>query len=612
MKKIILLILLSVLVNANSYNVNLVQGSIAEYDSDLDEWTLESGDGTFKKGDYSWGENDPSWPGDSPDAGTFFFFSDRNNTLFQNIDLSQLAEDIDGGSVEYNLSGYHRGGGEHWRTHEPQGIEVKVEFLDADGVLISDYSTGLYTTMSMTYFEHNSTIPSGTRSAKIYLIFQGVWHVGFCDNISFILPKEIENPPPPDNSGLMGCYYNNTDWSGNPLLTRVDKSINFDWWNGWSHGTGSPDPTLFGFDNFSAKWVGKLNVPEDATYLFSLKHDDGVQIFIDGDLIYKFDGSTIDDHWQHQTFYSSPVTLTSGNHDIIITFFDNVYEANIKVSWQNDKSIRYPVVITESNLVTTGLSSECDTPIPTNSSSSSVTTQGPFDAWDDFSNPTQRNIYTKIAGKGGFYNIYLGTYGNTYKTHYTKDSTYNRIFVRAYDEETREIVGTGFNDRGTDDEGDIGVYLPSNPDGTKQFLSKKIPIFGKGSKRAYIGFTMCATHTEDEGFIIWRSNECTDSSESNPSSCNTITDEKHPKWILCTSSDRFAIRPYEFKIDTNNTIVFRAGESYPIDYKALNYHSLDNPADPTWFYNESDSNKSRSSFEIKTKINISNPDGCVN
>jgi hypothetical protein len=50
------------------------------------------------------------------------------------------------------------------------------------------------------------------------------------DNFKAVpLPSSFLHTPDGKAEGLLGEYYNNTDYSGKPTFTRVDKGIDFDW-----------------------------------------------------------------------------------------------------------------------------------------------------------------------------------------------------------------------------------------------------------------------------------------------------------------------------------------------------------------------------------------------
>src|SRR5438045_505562 len=82
---------------------------------------------------------------------------------------------------------------------------------------------------------------------------------------------------PGQGTGLTGKYYGDMSLT-TYRLTRTDAAVNFDW------GGGSPDPSITA-DLFSARWTGMV-VPRYAeTYTFYTTTDDGVRLWIDGQLI---------------------------------------------------------------------------------------------------------------------------------------------------------------------------------------------------------------------------------------------------------------------------------------------------------------------------------------
>ncbi|HET6251484.1 MAG TPA: NPCBM/NEW2 domain-containing protein, partial [Tepidisphaeraceae bacterium] len=76
-------------------------------------------------------------------------------------------------------------------------------------------------------------------------------------------------------TGLFASYFNNTNLTGTPVLTRVDPTVNFTW-NGAVPGTGVPTT------NFSTRWVGQFVAPTTETYTFSTTSDDGCRLWVNG------------------------------------------------------------------------------------------------------------------------------------------------------------------------------------------------------------------------------------------------------------------------------------------------------------------------------------------
>jgi RNase P/RNase MRP subunit p29 len=120
-----------------------------------------------------------------------------------------------------------------------------------------------------------------------------------------------------------GEYFNDPALSGKPAMVRDDGDgrLNFDW------GLKSPDSVCgINVDNFSARWMRTVPFAE-GVYRFNVTADDGVRIFIDGQL--KFD------RWQDQMMTEIfDVLLTGGNHQIRVEYFDRWGSAALKLGWE--------------------------------------------------------------------------------------------------------------------------------------------------------------------------------------------------------------------------------------------------------------------------------------
>jgi hypothetical protein len=80
-----------------------------------------------------------------------------------------------------------------------------------------------------------------------------------------------------NGTGLRGEYFDNIDFTS-LKVARTDPTVNFDW------GTGAPDPSM-GPDTFSVRWTGEVEAPASGTYTFTTASDDGVRLWINGQLL---------------------------------------------------------------------------------------------------------------------------------------------------------------------------------------------------------------------------------------------------------------------------------------------------------------------------------------
>jgi uncharacterized protein YgiM (DUF1202 family) len=121
-------------------------------------------------------------------------------------------------------------------------------------------------------------------------------------------------------------YFNNISLSGSPVPfnpPRIDDKIDFNW------GTGSPDP-LVNADNFSARWKKTVNFPTAGKWTFRVGADDGIRMWIDV--------TPIVDEWHgnaegYRTYEVSIDTLTAGNHDLKVEYYEATGNAGVKVEW---------------------------------------------------------------------------------------------------------------------------------------------------------------------------------------------------------------------------------------------------------------------------------------
>jgi LysM repeat protein len=127
-------------------------------------------------------------------------------------------------------------------------------------------------------------------------------------------------PTPVPDTGWSAEFYNNTELTGDPAMTRHDGWIGFDW------GTGSPSPDAVRSDYFSARWSQVLHLNTDH-YNFCARSDDGVRIWVDGEVIL--------DEWHpsNGATYCATHWVESGNHDVKVEYYEDGGNALIYMWW---------------------------------------------------------------------------------------------------------------------------------------------------------------------------------------------------------------------------------------------------------------------------------------
>jgi regulation of enolase protein 1 (concanavalin A-like superfamily) len=197
------------------------------------------------------------------------------------------------------------------------------------------YTAGSLHTVRMDYFQ-------GGGGSVAYL----QWNSSCAGNGTIptgdLIPSVV--PPPPTN-GLSGTYYSNIDFTG-AATSEIDPTVNFNW-------NGSSPATNIGGDNWSAEWTGQIQIPCTDNYQFCVVGDDGVRLWIDGNLV--------DDGWvaQGPTTYCDSVSGTSmaetagTMHDVKMDYFQAGGGSVAQLEWVAG-CVGGSQIIPQANLFPTG------------------------------------------------------------------------------------------------------------------------------------------------------------------------------------------------------------------------------------------------------------------
>ncbi len=135
------------------------------------------------------------------------------------------------------------------------------------------------------------------------------------------IPSENLLPPnaKPGEHGLLGEYFNNTDCSGEPVLTKVDPVIDFDF------GKDAPAPAVRK-DYYSIRWTGKFIAPVTGTYYIGGSFDDIIRLYIDGQKV--VDKSLN----RNQTTEAVKIETVAGKqYDIRLEYAQYWYKGSVKL-----------------------------------------------------------------------------------------------------------------------------------------------------------------------------------------------------------------------------------------------------------------------------------------
>lgn len=151
------------------------------------------------------------------------------------------------------------------------------------------------------------------------------------------------------SSGLVGSYYSARDANGDPptttaawaqvgpdnrepLLTRTDPVVSFDW------GAGSPAPGVES-DFFMARWTGFVRTPGSGLYRFGVLHDDGARLRVGGSLVV--------DRWTsgapRLTWGTAATNSTGVPVSITVDMFEQRLGSSVQLWVRDPTGAEYPV-----------------------------------------------------------------------------------------------------------------------------------------------------------------------------------------------------------------------------------------------------------------------------
>ncbi|MBA2712527.1 MAG: metallophosphoesterase [Rubrobacteraceae bacterium] len=217
---------------------------------------------------------------------------------------------FDGAATEITL----RGRGEACQG-DPR-LEVYVDG-DLEGTVDLTSSTFANYTLAL------SGLSEGTHTLRVS--FQNDFYVAstcdrnaYLDSYTLALPSTT--PTTCDRGYFLAKYRNELrSFDTQPVLSRCEPAINYDW------GSASPASGV-NPDSFTARWVGSFDF-EASDYEFTATADDGVRLFVDGELLI--------DQWKDQgaTTYKATKAISAGTHQVKVKYYEYGGLAVAKASW---------------------------------------------------------------------------------------------------------------------------------------------------------------------------------------------------------------------------------------------------------------------------------------
>jgi len=131
--------------------------------------------------------------------------------------------------------------------------------------------------------------------------------------------------------GLIGQYYDNSEWKGDPVFSTVEKDITL---NAFEHAMQFDN---FPRNNMSIAWNGWLRIHQQGEYQFFTTSDDGSSVIIDNVLVVNNGG------YHELQKATGKVKLSEGLHRININYFNGAGTYGFTVWWEDLKRAQVPI-----------------------------------------------------------------------------------------------------------------------------------------------------------------------------------------------------------------------------------------------------------------------------
>jgi hypothetical protein len=138
-----------------------------------------------------------------------------------------------------------------------------------------------------------------------------------------------------EGDGFTAAYYANENLEGDPVVTRIEPKIEFNF-------KDSPPVAGVPNDHFSIRYTGRLMIPQSGLYQFFVAADDGVRLWVGNDQLIDAWGTTVGEQ------KADPVQLDPGFVDIRLEYKEVVKDAAVKLTWQQGGERKRETIPTKS------------------------------------------------------------------------------------------------------------------------------------------------------------------------------------------------------------------------------------------------------------------------
>ncbi|MBD0256024.1 MAG: T9SS type A sorting domain-containing protein [Cytophagales bacterium] len=211
----------------------------------------------------------------------------------------------------------------HALFDSPVTVELAADAADADGTVSRvDFYDGA--TLLGTATESPYTFAwTGVAPGTYYLTAKATDNAG-SSAFSSVVPVTVE----PSGGGLSATYYNDKKPKWEPVLTRTDPVVDFNW------GTG-PAGAGVNTDKFFVRWSGRVKPRYSETYTFHTQTDGSVRLWVNGVLL--LENKYEDGVREHQ----GTIALAAGVlYDLVMEYVEEKDNAVARLLWSSSSQAK--------------------------------------------------------------------------------------------------------------------------------------------------------------------------------------------------------------------------------------------------------------------------------
>ena len=179
--------------------------------------------------------------------------------------------------------------------------------LEIDGRLIFDGRGEQVTGLPLAQGNHAIRLRAAGAPGQVALYWQPPGEA------EALIPQWVFYGPPISNDGLLGTYYANDRWEGQPAFQRIDSSL-----DNYFHLPPLERP-------YTVEWTGTLAAPHSGLYQLSLRAITEAELFIDDQSLV---ATAVPDQYA-----TAAIALEAGLHDIRIRFKDDADRSRLHLAW---------------------------------------------------------------------------------------------------------------------------------------------------------------------------------------------------------------------------------------------------------------------------------------